>query len=117
MNGETGKKWRGKTTRVLVCVMCLVLLGPSIAAGGNKKTQKQSKKETRIQLLQQLPIRWRIWLDEEIYPLITKEQRQAVQGEMHPGWFRKYTHVAAQRNGIAVVAATSSVDKSLYLSL
>jgi len=61
---------------VLVCVLCFVLLGPSSAAGGNKK-KKESKKEQQIQLLQQVPLRWRIWLNEEVYPLITKEQRQA----------------------------------------
>lgn len=77
MNGETGKMWREIPTGILVFVLCLGLLGPSIAVGGNKKNQKVSKKKQTIQLLQQLPIRWRIWLDEEIYPLITKDQRQA----------------------------------------
>jgi len=76
MNTEPGKRWRGIPTRVLVCVLCFVLLGPSSAAGGNKK-KKESKKEQQIQLLQQVPLRWRIWLNEEVYPLITKEQRQA----------------------------------------
>jgi VWFA-related protein len=60
-----------------VGVLCLGLLVPSSAAGGSKKEQKKSKKEQQIQLLQQVPLRWRIWLDEEVYPLITKEQRQA----------------------------------------
>ncbi len=77
MDRELGKWLRLIPTRVLVGVLCLGLLGPSIAAGGKQKEQKESKKEQRIQLLQQLPHRWRVWLNEEIYPLITKEQRQA----------------------------------------
>jgi VWFA-related protein len=58
-------------------VLCAGLLSPSNAVSGSKKKQKESKKAQQIQLLQQLPLRWRIWLDEEVYPLITKEQRQA----------------------------------------
>ena len=77
MNRKTGNRWRRIPTRILVCLLCLGLFGPSIAAGSKQKIKKESKKEQRIQLLQQLPIRWRVWLDEEIYPLITKEQRQA----------------------------------------
>jgi len=77
MDREPGKWLRQMPTRVVAGVLCIALLGPSLAAGGNKKKQKESKKEQRIQLLQQLPLRWRVWLDEEIYPLITKEQRQA----------------------------------------
>ncbi len=76
MNGEPGKRWREIPTRVLVGVLCLGLLGPSSAFGGKKK-QKESKKAQQIQLLQQMPLRWRVWLDEEVYPLITKVQRQA----------------------------------------
>ncbi len=49
--------------------------------------------------------------------LEAKEQRQAVQGEMHPGWFRKYTHVAAQRNGIAVVAVKDGTCQGCFMGV
>jgi len=77
MNREAGKRRWNIPTRVVVCVLCAGLLSPSNAVSGSKKKQKESKKAQQIQLLQQLPLRWRIWLDEEVYPLITKEQRQA----------------------------------------
>ena len=77
MNREPGKRWWNIPTRIVVCVLCAGLLSPSNAVSGSKKKQKESKKAQQIQLLQQLPLRWRIWLDEEVYPLITKEQRQA----------------------------------------
>ena len=66
MDGEPGKWLRQIPIRVLVAVLCLGVLGPSNAAGGSKKKSKQSKKEQQIQLLQQVPLRWRIWLDEEV---------------------------------------------------
>jgi VWFA-related protein len=77
MNRGPGKRRWNIPTRVVVCVLCLGLLSPSSAVGGSKKKQTESKKKQQIQLLQQVPLRWRIWLDEEVYPLITKEQRQA----------------------------------------
>ena len=77
MNRGPGKRRWKIPTRVVVCVLCLGLLSPSSAVGGSKKKQTESKKKQQIQLLQQVPLRWRIWLDEEVYPLITKEQRQA----------------------------------------
>jgi len=68
MNREPGKRWWNIPTRIVVCVLCAGLLSPSNAVSGSKKKQKESKKAQQIQLLQQLPLRWRIWLDEEVYP-------------------------------------------------
>jgi VWFA-related protein len=39
--------------------------------------EKGESKSTAKAKARDLPIRWRVWLDEEVYPLITKEQRQA----------------------------------------
>jgi len=60
---------------LLVCVLCAGLVGSPAAAGSGGKKKDRKAQETAQ--LQELPIRWRIWLGEEIYPLITKEQRRA----------------------------------------
>ncbi len=54
--------------------MVLLVGSPAaIAAGGKKK----GKKAERAEQLANIPLHWLIWLEEEVYPLITKEQRQA----------------------------------------
>ena len=63
---------------VLVCAVfaLLALLAtnpPAFAA--DKKTQQVEG--TAPAPKPELPQRWKVWLDEEVYPLITKEQRQA----------------------------------------
>jgi len=55
--------------------------------------------------------------DLESSLLEAQEQRQAVQADMHPGWFRKYTHIAAQRNGIAVVAVRGGTCQGCFMGV
>ena len=72
MEEQTSKRERKIFPLLLVCALCAGLVGSSAAAGSGGK--KKDRKEQETAQLQELPIRWRIWLEEEIYPLITKEQ-------------------------------------------
>ncbi len=61
-------------------LLCLALvLAPLAAEAGKRKSKKerQQEKQERAERLASLPVRWAVWLEEEVYPLITKEQRQA----------------------------------------
>jgi VWFA-related protein len=60
---------------VLVCLLLLVLFALPIAARTNDK--KGDSKSTDGVEETELPLRWKLWLDEEVYPLISKEQRKA----------------------------------------
>ena len=46
-----------------------------------------------------------------------KKERQALQAEMHAGWFRKYTHIAAQRNGLAVAAVRGGTCQGCFIGV
>jgi len=59
----------GVASAVLMLVVGVAVLGgPAAADAADKKTK---------QLVAELPAYWYVWLEEEIYPLITKEQRRA----------------------------------------
>jgi VWFA-related protein len=60
---------------VLLCVAVIAVNAtPVFAQTEEEKTEaKLSDKEKA----RELSLRWQVWLDEEVYPLITKEQRQA----------------------------------------
>ena len=60
---------------VLVCLLLVVLFAPPVAAQNNDK-KGDSKSNDRVEETE-LPLRWKLWLDEEVYPLISKEQRKA----------------------------------------
>jgi VWFA-related protein len=47
------------------------------AAKKKSKKERQAEKQERAEQLARLPVRWAVWLEEEVYPLITKQQRQA----------------------------------------
>jgi VWFA-related protein len=65
----TGEKRIWVRTSVIVCVVGLVLLSTiGLAESREKRDQKDAP---------QIPVRWLVWLNEEVYPLISKEQRQA----------------------------------------
>lgn len=49
--------------------------------------------------------------------LQAKKERQALQAAMHQGWFRKYNAIAAQRNGIAVVAVKGGTCQGCYMGV
>jgi hypothetical protein len=61
---------RERIARALVVAVCLLSLVPSGFA---------ASKEVKA-ALENLPEHWRVWLEEEVYPLITKEQRRAFLG-------------------------------------
>ena len=42
-----------------------------------KKEKKADSKAESKALAAELPLQWRLWLDEEVYPLISKDQRRA----------------------------------------
>lgn len=49
--------------------------------------------------------------------LQAKKERQALQAAMHQGWFRKYNAIAAQRNGIAVVAVKGGTCQGCFMGV
>ena len=60
---------------LLVCAIIVVLLAsPIVAQADEKKGNSKSKDKTEEA---ELPLRWKFWLNEEVYPLISKEQRKA----------------------------------------
>ena len=59
--------------RAVLRVAGLALVAVCILWAGSFTAADQSEKER----LAQLPERWRVWLEEEVYPLISREQRDA----------------------------------------
>lgn len=49
--------------------------------------------------------------------LAKKKERQEVQAKMNAGWFRKYTHIAAQRNGLAVAAVKGGTCQGCFIGV
>lgn len=49
--------------------------------------------------------------------LSRKKERQEVQAKMNAGWFRKYTHIAAQRNGLAVAAVKGGTCQGCFIGV
>ncbi len=65
---------------VLVAVTLMVGGGLGVAAARNAAGSSGSKdkgKEPTAHSVKDLPEAWRVWLEEEVYPLITDEQRRA----------------------------------------
>lgn len=46
-----------------------------------------------------------------------KKERHALQNEMSEEWLRKYSHIAAQRNGLAVVAVKGGTCQGCFISV
>ena len=66
--------WNSMLTR-LVCVVLAVLCANPIVARTDEK--KGDSKSTNKAKEAELPLRWKSWLNEEVYPLISTEQRKA----------------------------------------
>ncbi|MGA9752653.1 MAG: C4-type zinc ribbon domain-containing protein [Acidobacteriota bacterium] len=49
--------------------------------------------------------------------LTLQKERQTLQGAIKPGWFNKYTHIAAQRNGLAVVAVRGGTCQGCFIGV
>jgi len=60
---------------LLVCAFLAVLLAAPIVAQANEK-KSDSKSKSKVEEME-LPLRWKVWLKEEVYPLISTEQRKA----------------------------------------
>ena len=60
---------------LLVCAVLVVLSAAPIVAQANEK-KSDSKSKGKVEEAE-LPLRWKVWLNEEVYPLISKEQRKA----------------------------------------
>jgi uncharacterized protein len=46
-----------------------------------------------------------------------KKERQALQTAMKAAWFKKYTHIAAQRNGLAVAAVKEGTCQGCFIGV
>jgi VWFA-related protein len=75
MRRTTSSPDRDSVLLVLVCVVLMVLFAAPIAAQ-NKGEKGDSKSKDGVEE-PVLPLRWKLWLEEEVYPLISKEQRKA----------------------------------------
>jgi Ca-activated chloride channel family protein len=75
MKHANGRPIWGKILLAVVCCALITAVATPVTvfAGEEKDKAKVSDREKE----RQLPLRWRVWLDEEVYPLITKDQRQA----------------------------------------
>ena len=75
MNRAGSRRKRSSILLLLVCAAAVVVTAVPVVAqtdgeeGKSKKTYKEKARD--------LPLRWKLWLDEEVYPLMSKEQRQA----------------------------------------
>ena len=75
MRVETSRLRRAFVPLLLGCVVSAWLW--CVPAEASSEEKQPSKKKQEKAALAQLPGRWQVWLEEEVYPLITKEQRQA----------------------------------------
>lgn len=67
-----GGRWRAWLA-IAVVVLC-VISAPGLAVAKDKADDR--KKSEKLEIAD-LPEQWRVWLEEVVYPLITKEQRRA----------------------------------------
>jgi VWFA-related protein len=61
--------------RVFVCVAVAFAMASPAFVGADEEKKEANAPAGAPET--ELPLRWKVWLDEEVYPLITKEQRQA----------------------------------------
>jgi VWFA-related protein len=64
---------------LLVAPVCLALVATLAATpvAAQETAPVQEPTKSWKEKARELPLRWKVWLDEEVYPLITKQQRQA----------------------------------------
>jgi VWFA-related protein len=74
--------WKAGSDRRLgflisVCAVAVALLAAPVLVAADQKEKKADKQAAEKELKPELPLHWKIWLDEEVYPLISKDQRRA----------------------------------------
>jgi len=75
MNKGRSKRDGRSTVLLLVCLALAFLFSAPMVAHAEKKTG-DSKSQKKVEKAE-LPLRWKFWLEEEVYPLISSEQRKA----------------------------------------
>ena len=60
---------------LLVCAVLVILCAAPIVAQADEE-KSNSKAKNKVEEAE-LPLRWKMWLNEEVYPLISTEQRKA----------------------------------------
>lgn len=74
MNENTGGRVRRVVFASLVCLLVFAgAVTPVFADKGEKGTTKTEEETAAVET----PLRWMVWLDQEVYPLINKDQRRA----------------------------------------
>ena len=67
----------GRIAAVTVMLLVLVLAGVQVGRAAAESSPKKEIRDSDRTRVKDLPPHWRFWIEEEIYPLITKQQRRA----------------------------------------
>ena len=73
--GDRARGRRGRRSGHRLLAACLALL-PALVAWPTDPAKKQDVEQER-RSVKDLPESWRIWLEEEVYPLLSKDQKRA----------------------------------------
>ena len=73
--GDRARGRRGRRSGLRLLAACLALL-PALVAWPSDPAKKQDVEQER-RSVKDLPESWRIWLEDEVYPLISKDQKRA----------------------------------------
>ena len=73
--GDRARGRRGRRSGLRLLAACLALL-PALVAWPSDPAKKQDVEQER-RSVKDLPESWRIWLEEEVYPLLSKDQKRA----------------------------------------
>ncbi len=75
MSRSKNRPDRNSVLLIIVCaVLAVIFATPLVAVAENQKGKSESNEKVEKA---ELPPRWKVWLDEEVYPLISTEQRKA----------------------------------------
>ena len=66
---------RNSVLLVIVCAVLAVIFTTPIVAQADEKNGQSKSQDKKGET--ELPLRWKLWLEEEVYPLISTEQRKA----------------------------------------
>ncbi len=75
MSRSKNRPDRNSVLLIIVCaVLAVIFATPLVAVAENQKGKSESNEKVEKA---ELPPRWKVWLEEEVYPLISTEQRKA----------------------------------------